>query len=110
MPLVVLFEGIFLLQVGKNLDIEIRWCRILIFQRSQNCRKEVQEATYLQETEEDHGLVQHRLDLCVGEAFDAFLQLVVDKEGEVLGRPLVEVQEELKVAGDRLFEEPVVVE
>ena len=58
--------------------------------------------TDLQETEEDHGLVQHGLDLCVGEAFDALLQLVVDEEREELRTPLVQVEEVLKVAGDDL--------
>lgn len=42
--------------------------------------------------------------------FDAFLQLVVDEERQVLGRPRVQVEEVLKVAGDGLLEEPVVVE
>lgn len=42
--------------------------------------------------------------------FDAFLQLVVNEERQVLGRPRVEVEEVLKVAGDGLLEEPVVVE
>ena len=66
--------------------------------------------TCLQEAEEDHGLVEHGLDLRVGEALDALLQLVVDEEREVLGRTLVQVEEELKVAGDGLLEEAVVVE
>lgn len=42
--------------------------------------------------------------------FDAFLQLVVDEERQILGRPRVQVEEVLKVAGDGLLEEPVVVE
>ena len=42
--------------------------------------------------------------------FHSFLQLVVDEEGQVLGRAGVQVEEVLKVPGDGLFEEPVVVE
>lgn len=42
--------------------------------------------------------------------FHPLLQLVVDEEGQVLGRAGVQVEEVLKVTGDGLFEEPVVVE
>ena len=42
-------------------------------------------------------------------SFDSLLQLVVDKQGEVLGRAGVEVEEVLKVSGDGLLEEPVSV-
>ena len=42
--------------------------------------------------------------------FHSFLQLVVDEEGQVLGRAGVQVEEVLKVPSDGLFEEPVVVE
>lgn len=42
--------------------------------------------------------------------FDSFLQFVINEQREVLRRPRVEVQEILEVAGDGLFEEPVVVE
>ena len=42
--------------------------------------------------------------------FHSLLQLVVDEEGQVLGRAGVQVEEVLKVPSDGLFEEPVVVE
>lgn len=42
--------------------------------------------------------------------FYSFLQLVIDEEREVLGRPRVEIKEVLEVACDGLFKEPIIVE
>ena len=57
----------------------------------------------LEESEEDHGLVQHLLHLLIAQTLHPLLQLVVDEEGEELRTPLVQVQEILKVARDDLY-------
>lgn len=51
-----------------------------------------------------------RLNTIVTYPFDSLFELVVDEEGEVLWGAGVEVEEVLKVSGDGLLEEPVVVE
>ena len=56
----------------------------------------------LKESEEDHGLVQHLLDLLIAQPLHSLLQLVVDEEREELWAPLIQVEEVLKVTRDDL--------
>ena len=60
--------------------------------------------THLEESEEDHRLVEDLLDLLVAQPLHTLLQLVVDKEREELGAALVQVEEVFEVPRDDLEE------
>ena len=64
----------------------------------------------LQVAKEHHGLIKHVVDLLLGEALDALLEFVVDKEREVFGRARIQVDKMLEVGVDALLEKLVLVE
>mmetsp|Transcript_23744 Transcript_23744/g.77363 ORF Transcript_23744/g.77363 Transcript_23744/m.77363 type:complete len:746 (+) Transcript_23744:257-2494(+) len=63
-----------------------------------------EDVLLLQVAEEHHHLVEHCLDLVLRRAAHALAHLLVDKEGDVLGRALVEVDEVLEGRVQRVEE------
>ena len=56
----------------------------------------LKDVLLLEEAEEHHDLVQHRLDIILVHALQPLPQLVIHEQGDELGRPLVQVDEVLK--------------
>ena len=57
---------------------------------------------FLKKSEQNHRLVKNAFDFSIAQAFHAFLELVVDEERKVFGRPFVQIQEVLEITGDNL--------
>lgn len=57
---------------------------------------------FLKESEQNHRFVENAFDFSIAKTFDAFLELVVDEERKVFGRPFVQVKEILEITGDNL--------
>jgi hypothetical protein len=70
----------------------------------------LKDVLLLEEAENHHDLVERLLDLVLGGALEAELELVVDEERQILGALVVEVDKVLKGLVDGVLEGLVRVE